>query len=75
VDTSVIFEALSRGCVGTTAMLSIHNMCAGLIGERRAEGRRGEEKIGEDRRGRRGRRRKVALEEEICEQFFMYFTS
>jgi hypothetical protein len=56
-------------------MLSIHNMCAGLIGERRAEGRRGEEKIGEDRRGRRGRRRKVALEEEICEQFFMYFTS
>ena len=32
MDTSVIFEALSGGCVGTTAMLSIHNMCAGLIG-------------------------------------------
>ena len=34
MDTSIIFEALSGGCVGTTAMLSIHNMCAGLIGER-----------------------------------------
>jgi alkylation response protein AidB-like acyl-CoA dehydrogenase len=28
----VIFEALSTGCVGTTAMLTIHNMCAGMIG-------------------------------------------
>jgi hypothetical protein len=31
-DTTVIFEALSTGCVGTTAMLTIHNMCAGMIG-------------------------------------------
>jgi len=30
-DTSVIVEALSTGCVGTTAMLTIHNMCAGMI--------------------------------------------
>jgi isobutyryl-CoA dehydrogenase len=26
VDGSVIYEALSTGCVGTTAMLTIHNM-------------------------------------------------
>jgi isobutyryl-CoA dehydrogenase len=31
VDTVNIIEALSTGCVGTTAMLSIHNMCAGMI--------------------------------------------
>jgi alkylation response protein AidB-like acyl-CoA dehydrogenase len=31
VDTTVIVEALATGCVGTTAMLTIHNMCAGLI--------------------------------------------
>jgi isobutyryl-CoA dehydrogenase len=31
VDSSVIIEALSTGCVGTTAMLTIHNMCAGMI--------------------------------------------
>ena len=24
-------EALATGCVGTTAMLTIHNMCAGMI--------------------------------------------
>lgn len=31
VDTVVIVEALASGCVGTTAMLTIHNMCAGMI--------------------------------------------
>lgn len=31
VDTVTIVEALSTGCVGTTAMLTIHNMCAGMI--------------------------------------------
>jgi alkylation response protein AidB-like acyl-CoA dehydrogenase len=31
VDTTVIIEALATGCVGTTAMLTIHNMCAGMI--------------------------------------------
>lgn len=31
VDTSVIVEALATGCVGTTAMLTIHNMCAGMM--------------------------------------------
>jgi alkylation response protein AidB-like acyl-CoA dehydrogenase len=31
VDTTVIVEALATGCVGTTAMLTIHNMCAGMI--------------------------------------------
>ena len=30
-DASVIFEALSAGCVSTTAYLSIHNMCAWMI--------------------------------------------
>lgn len=30
-DTTVIVEALATGCVGTTAMLTIHNMCAGMI--------------------------------------------
>eukprot|EP00602_Paraphysomonas_sp_CaronLab_P005343 CAMPEP_0185017980 /NCGR_PEP_ID=MMETSP1103-20130426/832_1 /TAXON_ID=36769 /ORGANISM="Paraphysomonas bandaiensis, Strain Caron Lab Isolate" /LENGTH=411 /DNA_ID=CAMNT_0027547615 /DNA_START=19 /DNA_END=1254 /DNA_ORIENTATION=+ len=31
LDTTVIVEALATGCVGTTAMLTIHNMCAGMI--------------------------------------------
>ncbi|KAJ8257023.1 hypothetical protein COCON_G00191750 [Conger conger] len=31
LDTSVIFEALSTGCVSTTAYISIHNMCAWMI--------------------------------------------
>ena len=30
-DASIIFEALSEGCVSTTAYLSIHNMCAWMI--------------------------------------------
>jgi isobutyryl-CoA dehydrogenase len=33
VDTSVIFEALSTGCVSTTAYISIHNMCGWMIDE------------------------------------------
>eukprot|EP00055_Hartaetosiga_balthica_P003262 m.7166 g.7166 ORF g.7166 m.7166 type:complete len:437 (-) comp2723_c0_seq1:304-1614(-) len=31
LDASVIFEALSTGCVSTTAMLTIHNMCAWMV--------------------------------------------
>ncbi|XP_022239008.1 isobutyryl-CoA dehydrogenase, mitochondrial-like isoform X2 [Limulus polyphemus] len=31
LDSSIIFEALSRGCVSTTAYMSIHNMCAWMI--------------------------------------------
>jgi alkylation response protein AidB-like acyl-CoA dehydrogenase len=31
VDTTIIVEALATGCVGTTAMLTIHNMCAGMV--------------------------------------------
>nr|XP_060643513.1 isobutyryl-CoA dehydrogenase, mitochondrial [Anolis sagrei ordinatus] len=31
LDTSIIFEALSTGCVSTTAYLSIHNMCAWMV--------------------------------------------
>ena len=31
LDTVVIVEGLSTGCVGTTAMLTIHNMCAGKL--------------------------------------------
>ena len=31
LDNVTIIEALATGCVGTTAMLSIHNMCAGMI--------------------------------------------
>jgi len=31
VDASIIFEALSSACVSTTAYISIHNMCCGLI--------------------------------------------
>lgn len=33
IDASVIFEALSQGCVSTTAYISIHNMCAWMIDE------------------------------------------
>ncbi|KAK6187810.1 hypothetical protein SNE40_005751 [Patella caerulea] len=33
LDASVIFEALSTGCVSTTAYISIHNMCAWMIDE------------------------------------------
>ncbi|XP_018018227.1 isobutyryl-CoA dehydrogenase, mitochondrial-like isoform X1 [Hyalella azteca] len=31
LDASIIFEALSLGCVSTTAYLSIHNMCAWML--------------------------------------------
>uniref|UniRef100_A0A4W3H1H2 short-chain 2-methylacyl-CoA dehydrogenase n=1 Tax=Callorhinchus milii TaxID=7868 RepID=A0A4W3H1H2_CALMI len=31
LDTSIIFEALSTGCVSTTAYISIHNMCVWMI--------------------------------------------
>lgn len=31
LDASVIFESLSRGCVSTTAYLTIHNMVAWMI--------------------------------------------
>ncbi|XP_065582910.1 isobutyryl-CoA dehydrogenase, mitochondrial-like [Artemia franciscana] len=31
LDASIIFEALSQGCVSTTAYISIHNMCAWMI--------------------------------------------
>ncbi|KAM9801672.1 isobutyryl-CoA dehydrogenase, mitochondrial [Neosynchiropus ocellatus] len=31
LDTTLIFEALSTGCVSTTAYISIHNMCAWMI--------------------------------------------
>ncbi|XP_029629127.1 isobutyryl-CoA dehydrogenase, mitochondrial-like [Salmo trutta] len=31
LDTSLIFEALSTGCVSTTAYISIHNMCNWMI--------------------------------------------
>ncbi|CAI2371294.1 unnamed protein product [Moneuplotes crassus] len=30
-EASLIFEALSTGCVGTSAYISIHNMCAWMI--------------------------------------------
>jgi len=33
LEASVIFEALSTGCVSTTAYLSIHNMAAWMIDE------------------------------------------
>ncbi|KAJ8315317.1 hypothetical protein KUTeg_007467 [Tegillarca granosa] len=33
IDASVIFEALSQGCVSTTDYISIHNMCAWMIDE------------------------------------------
>ncbi|MEE6485317.1 hypothetical protein FKM82_014242 [Ascaphus truei] len=31
LDTSIIFEALSTGCVSTTAYMSIHNMCVWMV--------------------------------------------
>lgn len=31
VEASLIFEALSQGCVSTAAFISIHNMCAKLV--------------------------------------------
>eukprot|EP01033_Poteriospumella_lacustris_P013955 gene13955-9971_t len=31
LETVTIVEALATGCVGTAAMLTIHNMCAGMI--------------------------------------------
>ena len=31
LDTSVVIEALSTGCVSTTAYISIHNMCCWMI--------------------------------------------
>jgi len=31
LQAAIIFEALSSACVSTTAYLSIHNMCAGMI--------------------------------------------
>lgn len=33
LDASVIFEALSEGCVSTSAYISIHNMCSWMIDE------------------------------------------
>ncbi|RWS21195.1 isobutyryl-CoA dehydrogenase-like protein [Leptotrombidium deliense] len=32
LDTSIVIEALSQGCISTTAFLSIHNMVVWLIG-------------------------------------------
>eukprot|EP00656_Telonema_subtile_P050422 TRINITY_DN6521_c0_g1_i3.p1 TRINITY_DN6521_c0_g1~~TRINITY_DN6521_c0_g1_i3.p1 ORF type:complete len:212 (-),score=45.42 TRINITY_DN6521_c0_g1_i3:61-696(-) len=31
LDAAVIFEALAQGCTSTTAYITIHNMCAGMI--------------------------------------------
>ncbi len=31
MDASIIFEALSEGCVSTSAYMSIHNMCCWMI--------------------------------------------
>ena len=31
MEASLIFEALSSGCVGSSAYISIHNMCAWMI--------------------------------------------
>lgn len=33
LDASIIFEALSQGCVSTSAYISIHNMCAWMLDE------------------------------------------
>eukprot|EP00051_Salpingoeca_urceolata_P022726 m.376246 g.376246 ORF g.376246 m.376246 type:complete len:426 (-) comp20016_c3_seq1:78-1355(-) len=33
LDAAIIFEALSAGCVSTTAYLTIHNMCSWLVDE------------------------------------------
>ena len=42
VDTTIIVEALATGCVGTTAMLTIHNMCAGMVDKFGSEAHRQE---------------------------------
>lgn len=31
LEASLIFEALSTGCVGSSAYISIHNMCSWMI--------------------------------------------
>jgi isobutyryl-CoA dehydrogenase len=31
LEASLVFEALATGCVGSSAYLSIHNMCAWMI--------------------------------------------
>jgi len=31
LEASVIFEALSTGCVATASYLTIHNMCAWIV--------------------------------------------
>jgi alkylation response protein AidB-like acyl-CoA dehydrogenase len=31
LEAALIFEALATGCVGSSAYISIHNMCAGMI--------------------------------------------
>jgi len=41
-DNTVIIEALASGCVGTTAMLTIHNMCGGMIDRFGSEEQRSE---------------------------------
>ena len=40
LDTSVVFEALSTGCVSTTAYISIHNMCCWMVDKYGNEGQR-----------------------------------
>lgn len=40
LETSVVFEALSTGCVSTTAYISIHNMCAWMIDKYGTEAQR-----------------------------------
>ncbi|KAF7490642.1 Isobutyryl-CoA dehydrogenase [Sarcoptes scabiei] len=31
LETSIVFEALSQGCVSTTALITIHNMCSYIL--------------------------------------------
>lgn len=31
LETSIVFEALSRGCVSTAAYISVHNMCCWMV--------------------------------------------
>lgn len=31
LEATVVLEALAQGCVSTTAMLALHNMCAALL--------------------------------------------
>merc|ERR1711865_28928 len=40
LDSSIILEALSTGCVSTTAYISIHNMCVWMIDTFGDEGQR-----------------------------------